>query len=201
MHYVIPVVFCSAGAGTQESAHQHRHGSIQTPVTDDTKGMTNQSGNDYKLLADRRMSAGRFTGVSPTPGTGLISTIPAPAFCTLPAYRHHNTFHAAAPQFDGFREMPFADQRAKTFVSHTGKAGDVTHLDQGIVGTQQYAVVACCSQHGQNVLCEIYEVCANAGKDAEPSFQNGPADPGYQGLPAGNGLPDHTHHDYRGQNH
>ncbi|ENE04712.1 hypothetical protein ECP03047993_3321 [Escherichia coli P0304799.3] len=97
--------------------------------------------------------------------------------------------------------MPFADQRAKTFVSHTGKAGDVTHLDQGIVGTQQYAVVACCSQHGQNVLCEIYEVCANAGKDAEPSFQNGPADPGYQGLPAGNGLPDHTHHDYRGQNH
>ncbi|HFU7564788.1 TPA: hypothetical protein ACH73J_004986, partial [Escherichia coli] len=45
LHYVIPVVFCSAGAGTQESAHQHRHGSIQTPVTDDTKGMTNQSGN------------------------------------------------------------------------------------------------------------------------------------------------------------
>ncbi|AWF21326.1 hypothetical protein AC52_0377 [Escherichia coli 5-366-08_S3_C3] len=38
--------------------------------------------------------------------------------------------------------------------------------------------MACCGQHGQNVLCEIYEVCANAGKDAEPSFQNGPADPG-----------------------
>ncbi len=121
-------------------------------MADDTKGMTNQSGNDDKLLADRRMSAGRFTGVSPTPGTGLISTIPAPAFCTLPAYRHHNTFHAAAPQFDGVREMPFADQRAKPFVSHSGKAGDVTHLDQGIVGTQQYAVVACCGQHGQNVL-------------------------------------------------
>lgn len=153
-------------------------------MTDDTKGMTNQSGNDDKLLADRRMSAGRFTGVSPTPGTGLISTIPAPAFCTLPAYRHHNTFHAAAPQFDGFREMPFADQRAKPFVSHTSETGNVVHVDQGIVGTQQYAVVACCDQHGQNVLCEIYEEYTNAGEGAEPCFQNGSADPGYPGLPA-----------------
>ncbi len=78
--------------------------------------------------------------------------------------------------------MPFADQRAKPFVSHTGKAGDVTHLDQGIVGTQQYAVVACCGQHGQNVLCEIYEEYTNAGEGAEPCFQNGSADPGYSRM-------------------
>ncbi|MCN2072444.1 hypothetical protein MLM04_24205, partial [Escherichia coli] len=37
-----------------ESAHQHRHGTIQTPVTGGTKGMTNQSGNDDKQLADQR---------------------------------------------------------------------------------------------------------------------------------------------------
>ena len=28
-------------------------------------------------------------------------------------------------------------------IGHTGEAGDVVHVDQGIVGTQQYAVVAC----------------------------------------------------------
>ena len=74
--------------------------------------------------------------------------------------------------------MTFTDQPVKPFIGHAGETGDVVHVDQGIIGTQQYAVVACCGQHGQNVLCEIYEVCANAGKDAEPSFQNGPADPG-----------------------
>lgn len=112
---------------------------------------------------------------------GPGSTIPALAFCTLPAYRHYNTFHAAAPQdssircyihcstslpllhftfvpaaaapqFDGFREMAFTDQLVKPFVGHTGETGDIVHVDQGIIGTQKYAVVACCSQHGQNVL-------------------------------------------------
>lgn len=41
------------------------------------------------------------------------------------------------------------------------------------VGTQQYAVVACCSQHGQNVLCEIYEDCANAGNLLSCAFRTG----------------------------
>ncbi len=59
---------------------------------------------------------------------------------------------AAAPQFDGFREMAFTDQLVKPFVGHTGETGDIVHVDQGIIGTQKYAVVACCSQHGQNVL-------------------------------------------------
>lgn len=66
----------------------------------------------------------------------------------------HFTFvpAAAAPQFDGFREMAFTDQLVKPFVGHTGETGDIVHVDQGIIGTQKYAVVACCSQHGQNVL-------------------------------------------------
>ncbi|HHC5542994.1 TPA: hypothetical protein ACOSSQ_004806, partial [Escherichia coli] len=42
-----------------ESAHQHQHSTIQTPVTDGTKEMTNQSGNDDKQLADQRVSAER----------------------------------------------------------------------------------------------------------------------------------------------
>lgn len=136
---------------------------------------------------------------------GPGSTIPALAFCTLPAYWHYNTFHAAAPgildsllhpllhltfvpaaaapQFDGFREMTFTDQLVKPFICHASETGDVVHVDQGIVGTQQYAVVACCGQHGQNVLCEIYEGWANAGESTERSFQSWPAT-GYQGLPA-----------------
>lgn len=64
---------------------------------------------------------------------------------------------AAAPQFDGFREMAFTDQLVKPFIGHASETGDVVHVDQGIVGTQPYAVVACCGQHGQNVLSEIYE--------------------------------------------
>ena len=58
--------------------------------------------------------------------------------------------------------MPFTDQPVKPFIGHAGETGDVVHVDQGIVGTQQHAVVACCGQHGQNVLYEIYEGCANA---------------------------------------
>ncbi|ESA64363.1 hypothetical protein HMPREF1589_04524 [Escherichia coli 113290] len=42
-----------------ESAHRHRHGTIQTPVTGGTKGMTNQSGNDDKQLAGQRVPAER----------------------------------------------------------------------------------------------------------------------------------------------
>lgn len=75
------------------------------------------------------------------------------AFCTLPAYRHYNTFHAAAPgfldsllhpllhftfvpaaaapQFDGFREMTFTDQLVKPFICHASETGDVVHVDQG----------------------------------------------------------------------
>ena len=79
--------------------------------------------------------------------------------------------------------MTFTDQLVKPFIGHTGETGDVVHVDQGIVGTQQYAVVACCGQHGQNVLCEIYEGCANAGESAELCFLSWPAT-GYQGLPA-----------------
>lgn len=48
--------------------------------------------------------------------------------------------------------MAFTDQLVKPFVGHTGETGDIVHVDQGIIGTQKYAVVACCSQHGQNVL-------------------------------------------------
>ena len=65
---------------------------------------------------------------------------------------------AAAAQLDGFREMAFTDQLVKPFIGHTGETGDVVHVDQGIVSTQQYAVVACyLGQHGQNILGEIYE--------------------------------------------
>ncbi len=73
------------------------------PVINNVNGMTNQSGRDGNLLADRRMSAGRFTGMSPAPGTGPGSTIPAPAFCTLPAHRHHNTYHATPPRDSSVR--------------------------------------------------------------------------------------------------
>ena len=40
---------------------------------------------------------------------------------------HHFTFvpAAAAPQFDGFREMTFTDQLVKPFIGHTGETGDV----------------------------------------------------------------------------
>ena len=167
--------------------------------------------------------------MSPAPGAGPGSTIPALAFCTLPAYRHYNTFHAAAPQdssircyihcstslpllhftfvpaaaapqFDGFREMAFTDQLVKPFVSHTGETGDKVHVDQGIIGTQKYAVVACCSQHGQNVPCEIYEDCANAGNLLSCAFRTGLLRD-TRDYRRGNGLPDHTHLDDRGQNH
>lgn len=74
--------------------------------------------------------------------------------------------------------MVFTDQLIKPFVGHAGETGDVAHVDQWIVGTQQYAAVACCGQHGQNVLCEIYESCANAGESAELCAT------GYPGLPA-----------------
>ena len=53
--------------------------------------------------------------------------------------------------------MAFTDQLVKPFIGHASETGDVVHVDQGIVGTQPYAVVACCGQHGQNVLSEIYE--------------------------------------------
>ncbi|EFO2639629.1 hypothetical protein B6P86_25865 [Escherichia coli] len=33
--------------------------------------------------------------------------------------------------------------------------------------------MACCSQHGQNVLCEIYEDCANAGNLLSCAFRTG----------------------------
>ena len=76
---------------------------------------------------------GRFTG-GPAPGTGADATIPALTSGTLPAYRYHNTFHtsalhdsllhpllhftfvlaAAAPRFDGFREMVFTESACKT---------------------------------------------------------------------------------------
>lgn len=69
--------------------------------------------------------------------------------------------------------MAFTDQLVKPFVSHTGETGDIVHVDQGIIGTQKYAVVACCSQHGQNVPCEIYEDCANAGNLLSCAFRTG----------------------------
>ena len=114
----------------------------------------------------------------------------------------HFTFvpAAAAPQFDGFREMTFTDQLVKPFVSHTGETGDIVHVDQGIIGTQKYAVVACCSQHGQNVPCEIYEDCANAGNLLSCAFRTGLLRD-TRDYRRGNGLPDHTHLDDRGQNH
>ena len=114
----------------------------------------------------------------------------------------HLTFvpAAAAPQFDGFREMAFTDQLVKPFVSHTGETGDIVHVDQGIIGTQKYAVVACCSQHGQNVPCEIYEDCANAGNLLSCAFRTGLLRD-TRDYRRGNGLPDHTHLDDRGQNH
>ena len=83
----------------------------------------------------------------------------------LPAYRHHNTFHATAhiviPQFaaastapftfvpaaaaanDGFSGNGFTDQLVKPFVGHTGETGDCSSCRSGIVRTQQHAVVAC----------------------------------------------------------
>ena len=96
--------------------------------------------------------------------------------------------------------MAFTDQLVKPFVGHTGETGDIVHVDQGIIGTQKYAVVACCSQHGQNVLCEIYEDCANAGNLLSCAFRTGLLRD-TRDYRRGNGLPDHTHHDYRGQNH
>lgn len=69
---------------------------------------------------------------------------------------------AATTRFNGVREMAFTDQLAEAFVSHASEADDEAHVDQGIVGTQQYAVVACCGQHCQNVPGEIYKGCANA---------------------------------------
>ncbi len=41
-----------------------------------------------------------------------------------------------------------------------------------IVGTQPYAVVACCGQHGQNVLSEIYEEWGNTGNGMACCFQH-----------------------------
>lgn len=74
------------------------------PVINNKNGMTNQSGNDDKQLADQRSQQKDERELSaPAPGAGLISTIPAPAFCTLPAYWHHNTFHAAAPRDSSIR--------------------------------------------------------------------------------------------------
>ncbi|KDV81190.1 hypothetical protein AC42_3192 [Escherichia coli 2-052-05_S3_C3] len=39
--------------------------------------------------------------------------------------------------------MAFTDQLVKPFICHASETGDVVHIDQGIVGTQQYTVVAC----------------------------------------------------------
>ena len=96
--------------------------------------------------------------------------------------------------------MAFTDQLVKPFVSHTGETGDIVHVDQGIIGTQKYAGVACCSQHGQNVPCEIYEDCANAGNLLSCAFRTGLLRD-TRDYRRGNGLPDHTHLDDRGQNH
>lgn len=103
----------------------------------------NPSAKDDSPLADRKVSAGRLTGVLTAPEAGQDSTIPALTSGTLPANRHHNTFHAAAHQFDGFREIAFTDQLVKPFVSYANETGDVAHVDQWLVGTLQYAVVAC----------------------------------------------------------
>lgn len=70
-------------------------------------------------------------------------------------------------------KIAFTDQFIKLFVGHAGETGDVVHVEQGIIGTQQYAVVACCGQHGHNVLCEIYEGCANAGNLLSCAFRAG----------------------------
>ena len=68
--------------------------------------------------------------------------------------------------------MTFTDQPVKPFIGHAGETGDVVHVDQGIIGTQQYAVVACCGQHGQNVLSEIYEEWGNTGNGIACCFQH-----------------------------
>ncbi|EAC1985726.1 hypothetical protein GA254_23195 [Escherichia coli] len=60
--------------------------------------------------------------------------------------------------------------------------------------------MACCSQHGQNVPCEIYEDCANAGNLLSCAFRTGLLRD-TRDYRRGNGLPDHTHLDDRGQNH
>lgn len=151
------------------------------PVLINKNGMTNQSGRDNNPLLNGRyqqedereyrqhQGQGRvpqyqrwhFAHCQRTGITTRFMLLP-PQNSSIRCYIHcstslpllHFTFvpAAAAPQFDGFREMAFTDQLVKPFVGHTGETGDIVHVDQGIIGTQKYAVVACCSQHGQNVL-------------------------------------------------
>ncbi len=151
------------------------------PVLINKNGMTNQSGRDNNPLLNGRyqqedereyrqhQGQGRvpqyqrwhFAHCQRTGITTRFMLLP-PQDSSIRCYIHcstslpllHFTFvpAAAAPQFDGFREMAFTDQLVKPFVGHTGETGDIVHVDQGIIGTQKYAVVACCSQHGQNVL-------------------------------------------------
>lgn len=151
------------------------------PVLINKNGMSNQSGRDNNPLLNGRyqqedereyrqhQGQGRvpqyqrwhFAHCQRTGITTRFMLLP-PQDSSIRCYIHcstslpllHFTFvpAAAAPQFDGFREMAFTDQLVKPFVGHTGETGDIVHVDQGIIGTQKYAVVACCSQHGQNVL-------------------------------------------------
>lgn len=151
------------------------------PVLINKNGMSNQSGRDNNPLLNGRyqqedereyrqhQGQGRvpqyqrwhFAHCQRTGITTRFMLLP-PQNSSIRCYIHcstslpllHFTFvpAAAAPQFDGFREMAFTDQLVKPFVGHTGETGDIVHVDQGIIGTQKYAVVACCSQHGQNVL-------------------------------------------------
>lgn len=162
--------------------HAGKHaGTGVMPVLINKNGMTNQSGRDNNPLLNGRyqqedereyrqhQGQGRvpqyqrwhFAHCQRTGITTRFMLLP-PQDSSIRCYIHcstslpllHFTFvpAAAAPQFDGFREMAFTDQLVKPFVGHTGETGDIVHVDQGIIGTQKYAVVACCSQHGQNVL-------------------------------------------------
>lgn len=151
------------------------------PVLINKNGMTNQSGRDNNPLLNGRYQQEDEREYRQHQGQGRVpqyqrwhfahcqrtgittrfmllppqdSSIRCYILCSTSLPLLHFTFvpAAAAPQFDGFREMAFTDQLVKPFVGHTGETGDIVHVDQGIIGTQKYAVVACCSQHGQNVL-------------------------------------------------
>lgn len=162
--------------------HAGKHaGTGVMPVLINKNGMTNQSGRDNNPLLNGRyqqedereyrqhQGQGRvpqyqrwhFAHCQRTGITTRFMLLPPriPRFVATSTALLH--FHCSTsllyqrllrPSLMGLGEMAFTDQLVKPFVGHTGETGDIVHVDQGIIGTQKYAVVACCSQHGQNVL-------------------------------------------------
>ncbi len=98
--------------------------------------------------------------------------------------------------------MTFTDQLVKPFIGHTGETGDVVHVDQGIVGTQQHAVVAVIEVNMVRISSvRFMKVVRMRGKVLSRILRTVLQIRDSRDYRRGNGLPDRTHHDDRGRNH